>query len=215
MARKFPNRAADYAHCDEKGLFFTHPKARCIDIEYPGKLEKIPFLVRFLATIGYETGDFEGALLWFNEWGVWNTSDEGIGYRIIEAMNTSAGQPKAFDAGPGHLFRADELTGGRWNASSADDLWLGCELLAALGSRDWRILHSYQPRFVLERCDSYESVLRHGVWVVGVGRHPTEGWPRIAVAAFLPSLGHLLDSCCHPLPSLLQRLRQNPRLAHH
>jgi len=107
---KLPDRAADYAHCDAKGFFFIHPEANCIDIEYPEKLERISFLTRLLATIGYETRDFEGALLWFTEWGVWNRSDEGVGYRVVEAMNASVGQPKAFEAGPGHLFRADELT---------------------------------------------------------------------------------------------------------
>jgi len=106
---KFPDRGTEYAHCADNGLFFTHPEANCIDIEYPPKLERMLFLARFLATIGYESRDFEGALLWFNQWGVWNRSDEGVGYRIIEAMNMAVGQPKAFEAAPGHLFRADEL----------------------------------------------------------------------------------------------------------
>jgi len=104
-----PDRGTQRADCDDKGLFFTHPEASCIDIEYPSKLERMPFLARFLATIGYESRDFEGALLWFNQWDVWNRSDEGIGYRVIEAMNIAAGQPKSFEAAPGHSFRADEL----------------------------------------------------------------------------------------------------------
>lgn len=101
---------SDYVHADENTLFFTHPEAACIDLEYPPKLERLPFFAHCLSTIGYEDQHFEGALIWLTEWGVWNLTDEGIGYRIIEKMNSGAGQPKSFEAAPGHRFRADELT---------------------------------------------------------------------------------------------------------
>ena len=42
----------DYAHADEHGLFFTHPEAACIDLEYPTKLEQLPFFAHCVATIG-------------------------------------------------------------------------------------------------------------------------------------------------------------------
>jgi hypothetical protein len=106
----FPASRMDYVQCDEHGLFFAHPEANCIDIEYPQKLEQLPFLARLLATVGYEPKDFEGALLWFTTWGVWNSSDEAPGYQIIEAMNRAAGQSSSFEVAPGHDFRADELT---------------------------------------------------------------------------------------------------------
>jgi hypothetical protein len=106
---RFPNRDSEYVHYDANGLFFTHPEADCIDVEYPPKLERLPFLARYLATIGYDEWDFRGALLWFTDWGVWNALDEGAGYRIIEAMHRAVGQPKSFEAAPGHSFRADEL----------------------------------------------------------------------------------------------------------
>jgi hypothetical protein len=99
----------EYVQCDADGLFYVYPEANCIDIEYPPKLERLPFFARYLSTIGYEDWDFRGALLWVDNWGVWNPQDEGLGYRIIEAMNRSAGQQQSFESGPGHLFRADEL----------------------------------------------------------------------------------------------------------
>lgn len=100
----------DRVQCDEQGLFFTYPEANCIDLEYPPKLEQIPFIARLLATLGYDGADFEGALFWFTEWGVWNARDEAIGYRIIEGMNRASGQPLSFEVAPGHTFRSDELT---------------------------------------------------------------------------------------------------------
>jgi hypothetical protein len=99
----------DYVHADEDGLYFTHPEAACIDLEYPAKLERLPFFSRYLATIGYEEQYFDGAMIWIQNWGVWNSLDEGIGYRIVEKMNSAAGQSKSFEMGPGHRFRADEL----------------------------------------------------------------------------------------------------------
>ena len=100
----------EYVHFDDDGPFFTHPEAACINLEYPPKLERLPFFARYLATIGYEVWDFRGALIWFREWGVWNQQDEGIGYRVIDRMNIAAGQPMPFEVARGHQFRADELT---------------------------------------------------------------------------------------------------------
>ena len=104
----FPNNN-EYVHCDGGQLFFTHPEADCIDLEYPTKIERLPFFVRILATVGYNPHNFEGAMLWFTEWGVWNSADEAPGYRVIEAMNRAGGQNTSFEAAPGHLFRADQL----------------------------------------------------------------------------------------------------------
>jgi hypothetical protein len=101
---------SDYVHADADGLFFTHPEAACIDLEYPPKLERLPFFAHLVATIGYEDQHFDGAMIWFRNWGVWNLFDEGIGYRIVEKLNVGAGQPKSFEVAPGHRFRADELS---------------------------------------------------------------------------------------------------------
>jgi hypothetical protein len=99
-----------YVHADEDGLFYTHSEANCFDLEYPTKLERFPFFAHCVATIGYEDQHFDGALIWFHHWGVWNLFDEGIGYRIVESMNAGAGQPRAFEVAAGHRFRADELS---------------------------------------------------------------------------------------------------------
>lgn len=104
-----PDRGSEDVHEDAGELFFAHPEANCVDVEYPSKVEQLPFLARFLATVGYESQDFRGAILWFTGWGVWNPLDEGPGYRIVEAIRAAAGQPMSFEAAPGHHFRAGEL----------------------------------------------------------------------------------------------------------
>jgi hypothetical protein len=100
---------SDYVHADKGGLFFTHPEAACIDLEYPPKLEQLPVFAHYVATIGHEDQHFDGALIWFTNWGMWNLFNEGVGYRIVERLNASAGQPDSFEVAPGHQFRADEL----------------------------------------------------------------------------------------------------------
>jgi hypothetical protein len=100
----------DRIQCDEHGPYFEYSEADCILLDYPSKLEQFPFFVRLLARLGYEDADFEAARLWFTQSGVWNSREEAIGYQIIESINCAAGQPTSFEAGPGHLFRADEFT---------------------------------------------------------------------------------------------------------
>jgi len=100
---------SDYVHADEDELYFVHSEAACIDVEYPTKLEQLPFFAHCIATIGYEDQHFGGALIWLTDWGVWNPRDEGIGYRIVERMDAGSGQPKPFEVARGHSFRSDEL----------------------------------------------------------------------------------------------------------
>jgi hypothetical protein len=104
-----PQKCDERLSFDEIGPFFTHSEASCIDLAYPAKLERLPFFARYLATLGYESWHFRGALLWITEWGVWNDLDEGVGYRVVESMNRAVGQPSSFEVGLGHSFRADEL----------------------------------------------------------------------------------------------------------
>ena len=104
----FPD-GIDSLRRDDYKLFFTAPEANSIDIQYPPELERLRFVVRCLATLGYEPVDFRGAMLWITAWGVGNEVDEGPGYKIIEALNIAAGQPMSIEVTSGHRFRADEL----------------------------------------------------------------------------------------------------------
>jgi hypothetical protein len=94
---------------DEAGPFFAYAEASCIHLDYPTKVERLPFFARNLASVGYEECHFRGALVWITEWNVWNALEEVIGYRVVESLNRASGQPCAFEVGTGHAFRADEL----------------------------------------------------------------------------------------------------------
>lgn len=94
---------------NERGFFFSYPEASFITLHYPPKLERLPWFARFVATLGYDEVDFQGALLWITAYGVWNEREEGIGYRVMENLSRAAGQATSFEAAPAYQFRADEL----------------------------------------------------------------------------------------------------------
>jgi hypothetical protein len=98
-----------YVKYDGEKLYYTHPETASFDLYLPTKIEQLTYFVRFLASLCYEEQHFEGARIWFTEVGVWNELLEGIGYQILESMNTAAGQPMSFWEARGYQFRADEL----------------------------------------------------------------------------------------------------------
>jgi hypothetical protein len=105
-----------YNECDDEyvkhlggRLQYTHPEAASFTLALPPKIEQLPYFVRLLGTLCYEEGHFRGAMIWFTDTGIWDEFLEGIGYQILESMNTAAGQPMSFGAARGYRFRADEL----------------------------------------------------------------------------------------------------------
>ena len=99
----------DRLQCDDRKFFFTYPEASSIALQYPKKLERLPYFARFLATIGYEEQDFDGALLCITQWDIWQRREEAIGYRLIESFSRAAGQSSSFEAAAAYSFRSDEL----------------------------------------------------------------------------------------------------------
>lgn len=89
--------------------YYSHPEARRIYIWLPKDQQRIPNLAFFLANLGYDSRDSDGALLWFSDFGIWNNTSEEIGYQVVESMHIAHGQPLPFSLGIGHEFRSDEL----------------------------------------------------------------------------------------------------------
>jgi|SRR5580658_7697618 hypothetical protein len=85
VADWYPEKGPEHVNFDGKGFFYTHPEAACFNLEYPPNLDGIPCFVHAIATIGHEAQEFQGALILFTQWGIWNF--EAMGYRIIERMN--------------------------------------------------------------------------------------------------------------------------------
>ncbi len=105
----YKDKGDDYVKYDGKHLHYTHPEAARFTVDFPEKIERLPFLAHCLSTLGYDVRHFGGAEIWFTDTGIWDMYLEGIGYQILEAINTAAGQPMSFGEACGYDFRADEL----------------------------------------------------------------------------------------------------------
>ncbi len=112
IAKSFEGSAKlddNYVKYDDRRLHYTHPEAAQFTIFFPKKVEQLPYFVRRLGLLGYEQIHFGGAKIWFTDTGIWDEFLEGIGYQILESVNTAAGQPLSFEKARGYDFRADEL----------------------------------------------------------------------------------------------------------
>lgn len=112
IAKSFEGSAKlgdDYVKYDDDRLHYTHPEAAQFTIRFPKRVEQLPYYVHHLGLLGYEQQYFMGAKIWFTDTGIWNEFQEGIGYQILESVNTAAGQPMSFCKAVGYDFRADEL----------------------------------------------------------------------------------------------------------
>lgn len=94
---------------DGRGLYYKHPEAATITLALPNQVERLPFFVHRLGLVCCEQIHFPGATIWFTDVGIRNVFEEGIGYQILESINTAAGQPMSFCNTRGYHFRADEL----------------------------------------------------------------------------------------------------------
>lgn len=88
---------------------FADAEAAILTIPFPKIFTALPHVSNFLATLGYETRHFNGALLWMSQYGIWDEQLEGIGYHLIETLCAGSGQVSAFENTGGYEFRADEL----------------------------------------------------------------------------------------------------------
>jgi hypothetical protein len=98
-----------YVKYDGKRLYYTHPETASFDVAFPKSVDQLPDFVRGLAALCSEEKHFDGAKIWFTDAGIWDEFVEGIGYQILESINTAAGQPMSFWEARGYHFRADQL----------------------------------------------------------------------------------------------------------
>src|SRR5262245_57552494 len=90
-------------------LYFDSSERHCIAIELPEKPYQLVALAN--ALLPYSgSSQFQGALLWIRQWGVWNDLVEGTGFRVLELMRLTHGETKSLEEAPGLLFDAQELT---------------------------------------------------------------------------------------------------------
>jgi hypothetical protein len=149
---RLPNQDTETVQYDADGPSFTHPEARCLQIEYPQELARLPFLGRTLPRLRMNVNTSR-ALLWLTGWGVWNYLDEGIGYRIVEAIHSAA-------VNRSHLKPVSAIISGETQSTTPTHaFWLGRELRSTLVLRAGPVFSPPEPRFIRNHRDSNERVL--------------------------------------------------------
>jgi hypothetical protein len=98
---------------DEEGdgsLFFKGGEAFAIEFPWPATSHKTIYEARAAAMIDIdEEAHFEGATLWMSLTNIWSSATEKSGWRMVERMRASFGEPRSLQTAPVHHFRADEL----------------------------------------------------------------------------------------------------------
>lgn len=103
------------AWCEQKSLkvanndylYFEHERL-CIAIELPEKPYTLVAIANALLP-DRVPAQFEGALLWLRQWGIWSELVERAGFRVMEAMRGIHGDSRSPEEAPGYLFGAQEL----------------------------------------------------------------------------------------------------------
>jgi hypothetical protein len=97
--------------CDGRRLHLANAQAPSITINLRvTEPHQLIYLARLVAHLGYEEIHFRGAYLWITTWGIWNTQEEAIGFKILEQFRRRYGENRSLAAAPGNYFRDDEFT---------------------------------------------------------------------------------------------------------
>ena len=106
--------------CGERGL-------ELIEREWPNYLvaERLTFLLKLpdkpsraiaLARLCFPFSSetpFQGAMIWFRDWGIWNEMDEETGSLTLERLRTAHGETRPLREAPGHIFSGQEFLDAR------------------------------------------------------------------------------------------------------
>src|SRR5260370_2859818 len=85
-------------------------------VKLPDRPSRVLALARWcfppLAYDNYENS-FQGAMIWFRDWGIWNEADEKMGARVIGQMRVGLGESRELMEVPGHIFSGKEFLDAR------------------------------------------------------------------------------------------------------
>lgn len=81
-------------------------------IKLPGTPYRAVALARLCFPISYES-PFQGAMIWFRDWGTWNEMDEETGNFTVQQLRAAQGETRPLIEVPGHVFTSGEFADAR------------------------------------------------------------------------------------------------------
>jgi hypothetical protein len=80
------------------------------------KLPSPPYKSVALARICFPNAfqePFQGAMVWFRDWGIWNEADEETAMYVIERLRQAEAEKRPLMEAPGHIFSREEFLSAR------------------------------------------------------------------------------------------------------
>ena len=85
-------------------------------LSFTVKLQDAPYKVVAFARSCFGVDNespFEGAMIWFRDWGIWNLVDEETFNQTIQLLRTDLGERRPLIDAPGHIFSSEEYVAAR------------------------------------------------------------------------------------------------------
>jgi len=101
-------KSHDIKVTSQRFLQYGQLDRRCFEVVLDEKPSRIIALANYLLPT-WDEAPFEGALLWFREWGIGDAYAEKTGLRIVEEMRLRLGEERPLAVAPAMLFEPEEL----------------------------------------------------------------------------------------------------------
>jgi hypothetical protein len=102
----------DLALVDREWPNYREAERQAFLIKLPDKPYRAVALARLCFPSSYEA-PFQGAMIWFRDWGIWNALDEETGDFILQRLRAAHGETRPLIEAPGHIFGAHEFADAR------------------------------------------------------------------------------------------------------
>jgi len=152
--------------CDGRGIELDDRKWLRFRVEdrltFLAKLPKGPYQTVALARWCFPFGEdwqFPGAVVYFREWGIWNTPDEEMGMCAVQRMRAAYGESRELTEAPAQVFSEAEFADARafWTLP----MILGWDAFLIPESLDYFVFNSHDEvvSFVCRTKERYDQLL--------------------------------------------------------
>lgn len=151
--------------CNQHGLQVAEREwlsyANGPQLSFTVKLQDSPYKVVAFASSCFQVDDnapFEGAMIWYRDWGIWNRVDEETFAQTIQMLRAELGERRPLIDAPGHIFLNEEHVAARifWT----QPMLIGWDAILLPDKRDYFVFTSHdQVTAIVSRTSETHSRL--------------------------------------------------------
>ncbi len=106
-------RARGLESLDREWPYYRGADHHSFLVRLPNRSSRVLALARWCFPSSDYDNSFQGAMIWFRDWGIWNEADEKMGARVIGQMRGDLGESRELMEVPGHIFSENEFLDAR------------------------------------------------------------------------------------------------------